>query len=313
MSIRVAVIADIHGNLPALEAVLADIDRQRVDGIIAAGDYISGPRNQEVIDLLRRRARWMILGNHEERLNAYHRGAAPAAWRLAKQMAPLRWCHAHLDAETLDYLDRMPEQVAIHLPGTAPIRVIHGSLTSASEGLLPQHNPEVIRRALRDIDEQALVCAHYHWPWAWRVDGKLALNPGSAGNSLTGDTRACYGLLTWHGGRWQVEHRAVAYDLARLRADFVSTGFLAEGGALARVFLRSTELARIVAGPFLRHAHHLAREAGHPPTDLVPDDVWDRAVATFDWDAGRSRRIPHAVGDVSPCLGALCAAADDGV
>jgi predicted phosphodiesterase len=292
VSIRLAVIADIHGNLPALEAVLADIDCQGVDGIIAAGDYISGPRNQEVIDLLRRRARWMILGNHEERLNAYHRGTAPALWRAAKQMAPLRWCHAHLDAETRTFVGRLPQQATILFRGVAPIRVIHGSLDSASEGLLPERNPEAIRRALREIDEQVLVCAHYHWPWAWRVDGKLALNPGSAGNSLTGDTRAYYALLTWRGEHWQVEHRPVAYSLARLRDDFVSTGFLAEGGALARVFLRSTELARIVAGPFLRHAHRLARQAGYPPTDLVPDDVWDEAVATFDWDAcgGRVRQ-----------------------
>ena len=115
----------------------------------------------------------------------------------------------------------------------APIRVIHGSLDSASEGRCGA-NPEAIRQ-LREID---ISRCHYHWPWAWRVDGKL--NPGSAGNSSP-VTRAYYALLMWRGalaGRAPASGLQSGAAAGRLCVD----GFLAEGGALARVFLRSTEL-----------------------------------------------------------------------
>ena len=199
---RLAVLADVHGNLPALEAVLADVQRQGADGIIVAGDLTAGPQPVETMRLLRSLGSWMIRGNNE------------------------------------------------------PV----------------------------------LVCGHTHIPWKQEHDGRLALNPGAVCGSLNGDVRAQYALLTWQDDHWQVDHQAVPYDLDRIRAAFRESGLLAEGGGLARAFLLSIETAQNVGGYFLAHAYGLAAEAGFEDCDVVPNAIWEHAVATFDWDqAARSR------------------------
>jgi len=177
--VRLAVLADVHGNLPALEAVLADVQQHSVDGIIVAGDLVGGG---------------------------------------------------------------------------------------------PQ------------IAEPVLVCGHTHIPWKQEHDGRLAFNPGAVGGPLNGDVRAQYALLTWQDDHWQVEHQAVPYDLDRIRAAFRESGLLAEGGAFAQACLLAIETGQNVAGHFVSYVYGLAAEAGFDDCDVVPDAIWDRAVATFDWD-----------------------------
>ena len=81
--VRLAVLSDIHGNLPALEAVLADVQRQGVDGILVAGDCTGGPHQQAAIDLLRALDSWMIRGNSENYCLAFDTGTAPESWRTS--------------------------------------------------------------------------------------------------------------------------------------------------------------------------------------------------------------------------------------
>jgi hypothetical protein len=101
---------------------------------------------------------------------------------------------------------------------------------------------------------------------------------------LNGEVGAQYALLTWHEDRWHVAHRTVSYDLDRIRADFCESGLLEEGGALARAFLLSIETGENVADDFLGYAYGLMTEAELEESDVVPDDVWEQAAATFDWD-----------------------------
>lgn len=301
--VRLAVLADVHGNLPALEAVLADVQQQDVQGIVVAGDLTcGGPHSAEVLRLLHSLGSWMIRGNNEDYLAAYDAGDVPAGWRVGKQWALLRWAYLHLDREELDLVASLPEQRVIDLPGTAPIRVVHGSPRSSSEHLFPGRDPAVLRMferadllrsgrdpanldlAFEQVNEPVLVCGHAHIPWKQEQDGRLALNPGAVCGPLNGDVRAQYALLTWQDGRWQVEHRAVPYDLDQIRAAFRESGLLAEGDGLACAFLVSIETGQNVGGYLVSYAHRLAAEAGFEGCEAVPDDVWEQAVATFDWD-----------------------------
>jgi hypothetical protein len=84
-----------------------------------------------------------------------------------------------------------------------------------------------------------------------------------------------YALLTWRDGRWQVEHRAVSYDLELVRAAFWTSGLLKEGGALARSFLLSIETGQNVADDFFLHAYGLAARAGFEDCHAVPDAAWE--------------------------------------
>ena len=305
---RLAVLADVHGNLPALEAVLADVQQHDVDGIIVAGDIVGGgPQDVEVIQLLRALDSWMIRGNNDDYFLAYDSGTAPQGWRLGEQWASLRWSYSRLDRETLDLLASLPEQRVVDLPGTVPIRIVHGSLSSSSGRLFPDLDPAALRLfeeagllpsgreldkllelTLAQISEPVLVCGHTHIPWKQEQNGQLALNPGSVGASIDGDVRAQYALLTWRDDRWQVEHRAIPYDLDRIRVAFRESGLLNEGGAFARACMLAIETGQNVAGRFVSYTFQLAAEAGYEDCDVVPDDVWERAVITFDWDGAAS-------------------------
>jgi len=96
---RLAVLADVHGNLPALEAVLDDVHRHTVDGFIVAGDLIAAPHANETIRLLRSLGSWMIRGNSDDNLLRYNAGDAPEAWRTSRQFGLLRFAHRHLDKD----------------------------------------------------------------------------------------------------------------------------------------------------------------------------------------------------------------------
>jgi putative phosphoesterase len=280
---RLAVLSDVHGNLPALEAVLDNLRQHAVDGIIVAGDFTAGPHADETIGLLRSLGSWTIRGNGDTAQVRYDAGDAPETWRTSRQFVLLRWSHRHLTRESLEYMKSLPEQRVVEIAGTAPIRVVHGSPRDPTEGLGPD-DPASLDWALAHTTEPVLVCGHTHIPWKLERDGKLALNPGAVCGPLNGDTRAQYALLTWYDNRWRAAHYAVPYDLERIRAAFRESGLLEEGGAMARAFLLSIETGQDVWGDWLSHAYRLAANAGYMNRDMVPDDIWEQAAATFDWD-----------------------------
>ena len=300
---RLAVLADVHDNLPALEAVVEDARRQQVDGFVAAGDYlVRGPFPVETLRLLRSLGAWMIRGNAEGYVFAYAAGQAPVPWYNSDQWAALRWTCEHIDRESIDFIQALPEQRIVALDGVTSIRVVHGSLSDPLGRLIPVGDPEALpwfRRAgflsqagdspglqstFAQIGESVLVCAHTHIPWAQEQDGWLACNPGAVSGALNGDPRAQYALLRWQDGRWQVEHRAVPYDLDRVRRAFRERGLLAEGGPFARAYLLSIETGRNVVGHLFSHIDQVAAETGHEEWVMVPETVWDQAVSTFRWD-----------------------------
>jgi putative phosphoesterase len=286
---RLAVLADTHGNLSALKAVLLDIERCGVDHIVVAGDLVGGPKPAETIRLLRSHGSWMIRGNSDTNFVRYATGEAPAEWRTSLQWGLTRWGVRQLDTDTLDFIASLPEQRVVDLPNTDAVRVVHGSPRHPTESIYPDRDLTILDLALAQMTEPVLVCGHTHEPWVRERDGRLAFNPGAVCGPLNGDTRAQYALLTWHGSRWEVEHRAVLYDLEQIRADFEESGLLEEEGALARSFLLSIETGLNVGDQFLSYAYRLAAEAGHENCATVPNAVWERASKTFDWDGVKTR------------------------
>lgn len=130
---RLAILADIHGNIPALEAALREIKRDALDGLIVAGDMIVGPNSVEVIRRLRELDARMIRGNNENYLLRFASGEAPDWWHTARQWSFMRWNYRQMNEETLNFIKGLPEQLIIHLTGTDPIRVVHGSPRNVSE------------------------------------------------------------------------------------------------------------------------------------------------------------------------------------
>jgi hypothetical protein len=131
---RLAILADIHANLPALEAVFADARQNRVEGFIVAGDHINGgPHPNETMGMLRSlRKCWMIRGNTDDYLSKLGNGTAPVGWRTSHQWAATRWSYQHFEKDHLNFVAALPGQGVVRWRDTAPIRVVHG--TPASSG-----------------------------------------------------------------------------------------------------------------------------------------------------------------------------------
>jgi len=300
LTVRLAVLADIHGNLPALEVVLDDTEQNRVDGIIVAGDLTGGPQDIQVIQRLRSLDSWMIRGNREEYLLNFD-------MQGSRHWAFLRYLYHRLDNDTLDFIASLPAQRVLAVNGAEPIRVVHGSPQSSRDMLLPERDPDTLQvfeeagllfpncnptrlvgSTFDEIDENALVCGHTHIPWVQKHEEKLALNPGSVGQPINGDPRAQYAILTWQSDHWQAQHRAIPYDTDRTRAAYHENGLLKEGGGFARACLLNMETGQNVPGRLIEYAHQVAAQAGYERNATLPDTMWEHIETTFDWEGAIS-------------------------
>jgi putative phosphoesterase len=283
--LRLAVLADIHGNLPALEATLADADHRGFDHLVIAGDFTGGPWPNAITDLLRTRDAVMIRGNNEDYLLAFANGTAPEEWQNRAQWASIRCSCDLTDRSIIDFAAGLPEQRIIDLDGKPPIRLVHGSPQNISDGIYPDRDPKKLDGLLHLVKEPVLICGHTHRPWSEEHHDTLAFNPGSAGLSCNGDPRAHYALLFWEEDRWQVEHCAVPYDTSLVRAAYVDTGLLEKGGGFSRASLLCVETGQPVALHLVLHARAIAEKAELKNCHILPDDLWAEAVSTFDWDS----------------------------
>lgn len=281
---RIAVLSDVHGNLPALEAVLEDLKTQTPDGLIVAGDFVGGPHPDQTVELLQSlKPNWMILGNSDINILRYIDNQVPQAYRTAKQFALLRWGSTHISSESLAFLRRLPQQLVVALDGMAAIRVVHGSLDDPYDGYDPEFEPEKFENDLHHLEEMVLICGHTHCPWIVEKKNKLVINPGSVAGPLNGYVGTQYALLSWANGHWNAQLRALPYDLSRIRTDFLESGLLDSGGMLARCFLRSIEIGEDVSRRFLQYAFMLAEQAGYSNCSFIPDEIWKKAEASYDW------------------------------
>lgn len=283
MPYRIAVIADIHGILPSLEAVLADIDQNPPNEIVVAGDFLLGPQPQEVLSLLWNRGCQFILGNGEVNMLKMHHGTAPKTWWTHRQFDMGTWIFRKLAPKVFSFLDCLPEQVVIEPKGCAPLRVLHGAPWDINKLIFPDKEPAALKRALAMIAEDVMIFAHTHIPNIYQVDGKLAINPGSISNNLNGDNRASYATLTWEDTVWNPQLHFVSYDYQEVVKVFIETGFMEENRPLSRAFLESIFTGQDTVVDYINYAYEKASDVGYRNLDAVPNDVWIKGEASFPW------------------------------
>ena len=296
LTYTIAVIADIHGNLPALDAILTDLAKdQPLDGILAAGDLIVGPGQQQVLHRLVKLGAVMIQGNNEQRIARMEAGTIPPYFYTARQFSLTRWAYEHLDPNQRALVYNLPEQTVFHLPGADPIRMAHGSPRSVNELVLPDHclpyyqkyyemNPKPSPNQLDEIfellEEPVLVVGHTHLPWCERRGNQMIMNPGAVNFPLNGWVGAQYALLHWDGGQWTPEFRAIPYDLEAFQRSNKDSGFL-DSGFLAKLFLEEVRCGKAISFDFFLLAQKLADDAGVGQLQYFPDEIWERAGRDF--------------------------------
>ncbi|HEU5347604.1 MAG TPA: metallophosphoesterase [Ktedonobacterales bacterium] len=246
-----AVIADIHGNLPALEAVLNDLAVVRPDAIYFAGDFVNrGPQSGAVVERAMVLGLPAISGNHDTWLAAMVHGKhIPGSWEDS-WWTPQRLAVGELTPTLVGWIDALPARMRIELPGAAPVLLVHGSPRSSREGMGHKLSDEQAAEVLSDVEERAVIAAHIHYPLERRVNGTHVVVIGAVGCPFNRDINAQYGLFTWDGDDWRFEHRSVPYDHEPLYAAWRESGYLADNSLSAELMLLEHQTARTHYVPF---------------------------------------------------------------
>ncbi|HEX8994561.1 MAG TPA: metallophosphoesterase [Ktedonobacterales bacterium] len=246
-----AVIADIHGNLPALDAVLADLERVQPDRVVIAGDFVNrGPQSHAAVARAARLGFAAISGNHDTWLSSLARGEhLPEGWE-SSWWTPVRRASQELTADDTRWLEALPFTLRVELPGAEPALIVHGSPRQAREGMGRMTSDERLADALAGVEERTIIGAHIHYPYERWLDSRHVVVIGAVGCPFNGDINAQYGLFTWRDGAWSFEHRSIPYDHEPLYAAWRASGYLDDDSAASELMLLEHQTARTQYVPF---------------------------------------------------------------
>jgi predicted phosphodiesterase len=227
---RYGVLADIHGNLHALRAVLAAVERQRVDRYLVAGDLVGyGPNPNECVELVAELDAVCVAGNHD--LIVLGRLSDERCIPLARES--LAWTRTVLRDDARAFLAALPLRAAA--PGG--VELAHGSLDDPQEYTIDRAQASAQLAAVAAAGQRALILGHTHVPWAFATGAGAArarggvrlpatepmlLNPGAVGQSRELRVRARYLVLDLDDG--SASFGAVRYDVGGTRAELERVG-----------------------------------------------------------------------------------------
>jgi putative phosphoesterase len=208
---RVAALYDIHGNLPALEEVLREVDAARPDLILVGGDIVPGPFPRETLErllALGERVRF-IRGNCERSVVAAFDGEPFAEIISSYVRGTTAWSAQQLDRAQRDILASWPETAVLAVDGIGDVLFCHGSPRGDEEILTAATPAERLRVELAGVEQRMVVCGHTHMQFDRSLDGVRVLNAGSVGMPY-GEPGAYWLLLGPTVGL-----RRTSYDLER--------------------------------------------------------------------------------------------------
>lgn len=226
---RYALISDIHGNLPALEAVLADIDARDVDAVFHLGDLVGyAPWPNEVVETLRRRAIQGVAGNYDSTTAAdYHHCGCRYEDPRQEELSRLSyaWTREHVSQEIRRWLGSLPFRLDVrplggHITGPRLV-LVHGNPVLNTVYWTEDRSDDFCLKMAEHLAARpgdVVAFGHTHRPWHRAVEGIHFVNTGSVGRPKDGDWRAGYAWVEMDGERVTVEFVRVEYDLARAAA-----------------------------------------------------------------------------------------------
>ena len=228
---RVAALNDVHGNLAALRAVLAELDGERIDEVVAGGDLVLGPFPAECLALLRERDARFLRGNCERSV-------------LDRIDAQNAWCAERLDDDAREFVASWPPTVS--LDGAL---YCHATPEN-DEDILTRATPaDVVAAALAGADEALIVAGHTHQQYEQAVGGKRLVNAGSIGLPYEGEPAAFWAIVA----DGEVSLRRTEYDVPAAVEEILETGFPTAGDWLEGSLVKP-EPPDAVTDFFERHA-----------------------------------------------------------
>jgi predicted phosphodiesterase len=222
--VRVAALYDVHGNLPALEAVLAEVEREGVDLIVSGGDVVAGPFPCESLDLLLALGAGVrfVRGNGDRMTVELADGKAEPGER------PRDWVLAQLEPRHVDALRSFERSVTLDVDGLGPTLFCHATPRSDEEVFLETTGEAIVAPMMADAREATVVCGHTHMQLDRPFGGKRVVNAGSVGMPYEAAPGAYWALLGP-----DVELRRTDYD-REAAAELFRTSGHPEAEELAR-------------------------------------------------------------------------------
>jgi predicted phosphodiesterase len=198
--VRVAALYDVHGNLPALEAVLAEVRRERVDAVVCGGDVCAGPMPRECLEALLAAHARFVRGNADRELQ--------------------EWPAGRLDAARRAFLGGLPLTLTLEVDGLGPTLFCHATPRSDEEVVTRLTPDEALAAAFAGVPERVAVVGHVHVGFDRTAAGRRVVNAGSVGMPYEGRRGAFWALLGPG-----VELRCTDYDVAAAVARIRATGY----------------------------------------------------------------------------------------
>jgi predicted phosphodiesterase len=214
---RIVIFSDVHGNVVALEAVLAEIRREAApDALFVAGDLVLlGPRPAEALALLRSidGARF-VKGNTDQYLIDD-----------SDDEEEVYFARAHLAERDIAFVRDLPFEQRLEPAPGHELLVVHANPRDLEEPIKPDSADEAIRPMLLGEAAEIVAFGHYHVPFVRKLDQWTLVDVASVGMPRDGDQRAVYVVLTWERGAWRVEHRRVPFDIQAVARDYAAVGY----------------------------------------------------------------------------------------
>ena len=307
---KYAVISDIHGNLPALEAVLADVRQREITHCLFAGDYcISGPWPDECIAVLRAiPGKTVIRGNEENYLENLI-GRDPSQWTDG-QMQISYWSYRNISRSNLDYVLALPHTADL-ICNSVPIHMAHASdaflascICPNSIGIVEQYagvdvthdmlrhdilsgleQDHAFQKKVSSLADGVYIFGHSHVQWHYQTrDRRVCLiNPGSCGLPLDGirDSIPYTILEIADNGRISVEEKRIPFDKAAYIRTLTQTGQFREATVWTQVIMKELSKAREHIYYFLTFADRYAKRIGDDRRPFAAD-TWEQAYEAWN-------------------------------
>jgi predicted phosphodiesterase len=228
--VLLAVLSDIHGNLPALEAVLAELERERVDELVCLGDVALGPNPAESLALVRGLGCAVVMGNWDAWVLEGFPSAHEDPWKRFVEQG--EWWARTLSAKDRAFIRTFVPRIQL---GVDRVQVLgfHGSPLSYDDMILATTPHDELLGMLEGFDHPLMLAGHTHVQLARVVDGRLVVNPGSVGLPFRGlpagelqliSPWAEYALVRLEDSRISVDLRRTSYDVDGMIRDTIESG-----------------------------------------------------------------------------------------
>lgn len=251
---KLAILADIHANLQALEAVLLDLKNEKVNQVIVNGDLVNrGPSNTAVIEILKNEDVTTILGNHDDLILKWIARAPdlPQDWFTSPFWKATDWAAKQLERDgLLDDLRELPMTHKVELEGAPSLLISHGSPRHYREGYSERILDDDLIDIATEFPADILIGSHTHSQLDRSFANKRVLNTGAVGTPFNKDTRAQYLILHLENQMWKPEFKRIPYNQEAALKAYETSGLLEEGGLSAYLFQQEVKTAHSLFTPF---------------------------------------------------------------